>query len=374
MLAGAIAGANTELQAVFTLFSNVAEQSLFLTDLLVFLKQPARMQSGPQARPAPRPIRQGLEFPATSQFHYPGSDRLVLDNLTFRIGMGERVALVGENGQGKTTLVKLVARLYDPTGGAILLDASVDLDEHRVDELRREIGVIFQDFFRYDMAVRENIGVGRVDLVGDDAALWDAAWRSKADETIASLPGRLDQMLGRKFEGGVDLSGGQWQRLALARAYLRNAQRCRSSTSLHRPVRWTPPAGSRGFSWILSTLTSGKVICAAHLPSFFDGAHRGPDPGADRRQDRRGRHARRTAGDRRDLLSSVRDAGVELPVGGATDRRVSASAPLREAQLTDLPIEFRESDGSHRRNVAHYRALRHTVTNTRRFSSISAGS
>jgi len=222
LLGGAIAGANTELQTVFSLFSNVSEQSLFLTDLLVFLEQPTRMNSGRQSLPPPRPIRDGMEFRRVS-FHYPGSDRLVLKDLTFRIGVGERVALVGENGQGKTTLVKLMTRLYDPTAGAIFLDG-VDLKEYRVDELRHEIGVIFQDFFRYDMAMRENIGVGKVELVEDDSALWDAAKRSKVEETIAELPGGLDQMLGRRFEGGVDLSGGQWQRVALARAYLRDAQ------------------------------------------------------------------------------------------------------------------------------------------------------
>jgi ATP-binding cassette subfamily B protein len=222
MLAGAIAGANGELQTVFSLFSSITEQSLFMTDLLLFLRQRPRMGSGMEGRPAPRPIREGIEFRGIS-FRYPGSDRLILRNVNFRIGMGERVALVGENGQGKTTLVKLMTRLYDPTDGAIFLDG-VDLRDYRLDELRREIGVIFQDFFRYDMAVRDNIGVGRVEFVRNDKALWEAAKRSQAEEMIASLPGQLEQMLGRRFEGGVDLSGGQWQRLALARAYLRDAQ------------------------------------------------------------------------------------------------------------------------------------------------------
>jgi ATP-binding cassette subfamily B protein len=222
LLAGAIAGANGELQTVFSLFSNIAEQSLFLTDLLKFLNQPSHMQTSPKAIPAPRPIRDGLEFRDVS-FQYLGSDSMVLKNLNFRIGTGERVALVGENGQGKTTLVKLITRLYDPTNGAIFLDG-VNLKDYELNDLRREIGVIFQDFFRYDMAVRENIGVGRVELIQDDEALWAAARRSKSEETISDFPSRLEQMLGRRFEGGVDLSGGQWQRLALARAYLREAQ------------------------------------------------------------------------------------------------------------------------------------------------------
>ena len=156
-------------------------------------------------------------------FHYPGTDRLVLKNLNFQIEPGERVALVGENGEGKTTFVKLIARLYEPASGAILLDG-IDLREYRVEDLRREIGIIFQDFFRYDMAVRNNIAAGNVDLMQDDAALWEALRKSGGDQLVAQMPGQLEQMLGRRFEGGVDLSGGQWQRMALARAYLRDAQ------------------------------------------------------------------------------------------------------------------------------------------------------
>ena len=125
--------------------------------------------------------------------------------------------------QGKTTFVKLIARLYDPTSGAIFLDG-VDLRDYRVEDLRQEIGIIFQDFFRYDMAVRDNIGAGRVEMIGNDRALWSAAKRSGVDQLVAQLPAQLEQMLGRRFEGGVDLSGGQWQRMALARAYLRDAQ------------------------------------------------------------------------------------------------------------------------------------------------------
>ena len=222
MLTGAIAGANNELQTVFSLFSNISEQSLFLSDLLVFLAETPGVVSKAGAIPAPRPIREGLEFRDLS-FRYPSSEREVLKGFNLRISRGERVALVGENGQGKTTLVKLITRLYDPTEGCILLDG-VDLREYQVDELRREIGVLFQDFFRYDMPVRDNIGVGRVELVKDDAALWEAARRSQADQMVGALPAGLEQMLGSRFEGSIDLSGGQWQRLALARAYLRNAQ------------------------------------------------------------------------------------------------------------------------------------------------------
>lgn len=221
-LAGAIAAANLELQSVFSLFSSISEQALFLTDLLTFFAVRPRIRSKPNAIPAPRPIRDGIEFRHVS-FHYPGSERRVLTDVNFRIEPGERIALVGENGQGKTTFVKLIARLYDPSEGLILLDG-VDLRDYRVEDLRREIGIIFQDFFRYDMAVRDNIAAGRVELIRNDPALWEAARRSGVDQIVAKLPGGLEQMLGRRFEGGIDLSGGQWQRMALARAYLRDAQ------------------------------------------------------------------------------------------------------------------------------------------------------
>jgi ATP-binding cassette subfamily B protein len=221
-LAGAVAAANGQLQIVFTTFSHVSEQALFLTDLIAFLDEKPLIVSKLNALPVPRPVRQGIEFRNVS-FHYAGSTKLVLDRLNLTIQAGEHVALVGENGEGKTTLVKLLARLYEPSSGEILLDG-VDLREYQLEDLRRQIGIIFQDFFRYDLPVRENIGVGRVERIYDDEALWDAAHQSGADTILKRLPGRLEQMLGRQFEGGVDLSGGQWQRVALARAYIGDAQ------------------------------------------------------------------------------------------------------------------------------------------------------
>jgi ATP-binding cassette subfamily B protein len=221
-LTGAIAGSSVQLQGVFSLFSHIGDQALFLTDLIDFLSVQPDIRSKPYAIPAPRPIRDGFEF-QNVWFHYPGSERLVLKNLNFRLEPGEHVALVGENGQGKTTLVKLMSRLYDPTRGAILLDG-VDLRDYSVEGLHQEIGIIFQDFVRYDMAARLNIGVGRISEMDKDEALWSAAKKSRADRLLARFEDGLDQMLGRRFEGGVDLSGGEWQKFALARAYLRDAQ------------------------------------------------------------------------------------------------------------------------------------------------------
>jgi ATP-binding cassette subfamily B protein len=221
-LAGALAASSSHIQMIFSTFSSIADQALFLSDLREFFLMEPRIGSRPEALPAPRPIRDGFEFRNVS-FHYPGSTRLVLRDLDFRLAPGERVALVGENGQGKTTLVKLLARLYDPTGGKILLDG-VDLRDYRVEDVQREIGVIFQDFMRFDMTARENIAAGRIERLNDETRLGEAARKSRAGEIIERLPRGLDQILGRRFEGGVDLSGGEWQKFALARAYVRDAQ------------------------------------------------------------------------------------------------------------------------------------------------------
>jgi ATP-binding cassette subfamily B protein len=156
-------------------------------------------------------------------FRYAGSDRWAVRGLSFALAPGERIALVGENGAGKTTLAKLLVRLYDPSEGRILLDG-VDLREYDLESLRRNVGVIFQDFVRYDFIVRENIAVGGIERRDDEARIREAASRSLADSVVERLPGRYDQMLGRRFEGGADLSGGEWQKVALARAYMRDAQ------------------------------------------------------------------------------------------------------------------------------------------------------
>jgi ATP-binding cassette subfamily B protein len=221
-LSGAILQASSNIQQIFSTLSGIADQALFLTDLLAFFDMKPTIRSKPNALPAPRPIVRGFEFRNVS-FRYPGSSRLVLNGLNFQLRPRERVALIGENGEGKTTIVKLLTRLYDPTDGQVLLDG-VDLREYSLEDLYREIGVIFQDFMRYEMTARENIAVGRIEEIADLNLLQAAAQKSLADAVIAKLPGSYEQMLGRRFDGGVDLSGGEWQKVALARAYLRDAQ------------------------------------------------------------------------------------------------------------------------------------------------------
>jgi ATP-binding cassette subfamily B protein len=221
-LTGAIVQASGNIQQIFSSLSSIADQALFLTDLLAFFEMQATIRSKPHALPAPRPIVRGFEFRNVS-FRYPGTSRLVLNSLDFHLRAGERVALIGKNGEGKTTLVKLMTRLYDPVEGQVLLDG-VDLREYKLEDLYREIGVIFQDFMRYEMTARENIAVGRIDEINNLPLLKTAADKSMADEVIERLPRDYEQMLGRRFENGVDLSGGEWQKIALARAYLRDAQ------------------------------------------------------------------------------------------------------------------------------------------------------
>ena len=221
-LTAAFARSRGLIEQIFASFSGIAEQALFIEDLFDFFKTKPTIASAAHAVPVPRPARRGFEFRDVS-FAYPGSSKLVLDRISFHIDAGERIALVGENGAGKTTLVKLIARLYDPTSGAILLDG-VDLRDYDVDDLRREVGVIFQDYMRYDMRVLENIGFGRIEEIDNDHRIRQAAAKAYADMVVESLPEGYNQMLGRRFEGGVDLSGGQWQKIALARAYMRDAQ------------------------------------------------------------------------------------------------------------------------------------------------------
>ncbi|MCU1260871.1 MAG: transporter related, partial [Bryobacterales bacterium] len=221
-LTGAFSRSRGYIEKILSGFTDVSEQALFLKDLFEFFEMQPAIASKPGALMAPRPIRQGFEFENVA-FSYAGSPRQVLKNISFRLEPGEKVALIGANGAGKTTLVKLLARLYEPSEGRILLDG-VDLREYDVEDLRREIGVIFQDYMRYDLLVKENIGFGKIEDLGSQSLIERAAAKSQAAEMIARLPLRFDQVVGRRFDGGVDLSGGEWQKIALARAYMRDAQ------------------------------------------------------------------------------------------------------------------------------------------------------
>jgi ATP-binding cassette, subfamily B, bacterial len=221
-LAGSFRQSRDLIQRVLLSLSQVYEQSLYLDDLFSFLELEPGIRRNPEGHKVPVPIRTGFVFENVG-FRYPGSDRWAVRGLDFSLAPGERLALVGENGAGKTTLVKLLARLYDPTEGRILLDG-IDLREYDVDSLRRNVGVIFQDFVRYDFILKENIAVGNIAAREDEGRIEMAAQRSLADTVAARLGGRYEQMLGRRFENGVDLSGGEWQKVALARAYMRDAQ------------------------------------------------------------------------------------------------------------------------------------------------------
>jgi ATP-binding cassette subfamily B protein len=221
-LAGSFRQSRDLIQRVLLSLSQIFEQSLYLDDLFTFFAIEPRIRPTAGARPVPSPIREGFRFENVG-FKYPGAEHWAVRGLDFTLTPGERIALVGENGAGKTTLVKLLARLYDPSEGRILLDG-VDLREYDLFSLRRNVGVIFQDFVRYDFLLRENIAVGNISRLEDQPGIESAAGRSLADTVAGKLPGGYGQMLGRRFEGGVDLSGGEWQKVALARAYMRDAQ------------------------------------------------------------------------------------------------------------------------------------------------------
>jgi ATP-binding cassette subfamily B protein len=210
------------LSGILSNSASIYEQSLFLQDLFTFLEMTPRVRNVEGARAVPQPIRQGFRFENVG-FRYPGTERWALRGATFDLNRGERIALVGENGAGKTTLVKLLARLYDPSEGRILLDG-VDLREYDIESLRQSIGVIFQDFVRYDAIARENIAVGHIQSLSDSDRIQNAASRSLAASVVEKLDAGYDQMLGRRFDGGTNLSGGEWQKIALARAYMRDAQ------------------------------------------------------------------------------------------------------------------------------------------------------
>ncbi|WP_082543614.1 ABC transporter ATP-binding protein [Sphingomonas sp. Leaf339] len=209
------------LEGLLTGFSSTAGQALYIDDLFSFLRTIPGISSPPNALSFPNPVRQGFVFEDVG-FRYPGAERWAVRHLSFTLAPGEVLALVGENGAGKTTLVKLLARLYDPVEGRVLLDGR-DLRDYDLEALRSAIGVIFQDFVRYNLPAADNIAVGRIEARDDRARIKAAATASLADGVVAKLPDGYDQMIGKRFRNGVDLSGGEWQKMAIARAYMRDA-------------------------------------------------------------------------------------------------------------------------------------------------------
>lgn len=220
-LAGSFRRLRNLLEGLLAGFSSTAGQALYLDDLFSFFDVKPEIHSPEKPRAFPRPIRRGFVFENVG-FIYPGAERWAVRNLSFTLRVGEVLALVGENGAGKTTLVKLLARLYDPDEGRILLDGH-DLRDYDLDDLRGNMGVIFQDFVRYNLSAADNIAVGRIAARDDRARIAQAAKRSLADDVIAKLPAGYEQMIGKRFRNGVELSGGEWQKIAIARAYMREA-------------------------------------------------------------------------------------------------------------------------------------------------------
>ncbi len=204
--------------AILSSISGMYEDNLYLSNLYEYLEQPISVRPGNEVT-GPHPER-GLEFEHVS-FAYPGAADEALKDINFNIRPGQSLALVGENGSGKTTLIKLMTRLYDPTEGRILLDG-VDLQNWDVETLRRRIGVIFQDFGRYQFSVGENIGAGDVRHIDDSSRWAEAAATGMAAPFIEAMPEGYETQLGRWFKGGRELSGGQWQKIALSRAFMRS--------------------------------------------------------------------------------------------------------------------------------------------------------
>ncbi len=221
-LAGSFQRMQSMLQSIMNRFSSIAEGALYLQDLFDFFEIKPSIIATPNSHLFPEKISKGFTFENVS-FKYPNSERYAIRDLSFHLDAGEKLALVGENGAGKTTLVKLLARLYEPTAGRILLDG-VDLRDYNLADLRANTGIIFQDYIRFQLKAAENIAVGNIGRLDALPTIRNAAQKSLADTVVEDLPEQYEQFLGKRFKNGVELSGGQWQKIALARAYMRDAQ------------------------------------------------------------------------------------------------------------------------------------------------------
>ena len=221
-LSGSFNRLQNQLQNLLSTFARITESALYLQDYFDFMAITPWIADQPDAIDAPTTIQQGIRFENVG-FKYPGTDIWAVRHITLELTPGEKLALVGENGAGKTTLVKLLARMYDPSEGRILVDGE-DIRHFKIDSYRKLIGVIFQDYVRFSFKAGENIAVGQIDEAANADHIHTAAEKSLADPVIRKLPGGYDQMLGKRFSEGIDLSGGEWQKIALARAYMRDAQ------------------------------------------------------------------------------------------------------------------------------------------------------
>jgi ATP-binding cassette subfamily B protein len=221
-LAGSFRQLSTLMESMLNRFTTVSQGAIYLNDFLEFFEIKPKISVAEKPFAFPNPIKQGFTFENVG-FQYHNSESWANRHLNFTLHPGEKLALVGENGAGKTTLVKLLARLYDPSEGRILLDG-IDLKEYAIEDLRLNLGIIFQDYLRYQMTLSQNIAVGNISEIGNQALIQKAAEESLADALAEKLPNRYEQWLGRRFNDGVELSGGEWQKVALARAYMKDAQ------------------------------------------------------------------------------------------------------------------------------------------------------
>ncbi|MEJ7679912.1 MAG: ABC transporter ATP-binding protein [Segetibacter sp.] len=221
-LAGSFRQLRSLLEGILIRFTSVSQGAVYLQDFFEFFQIKPKIIVSPAPLPFPDPILQGFTFENVG-FKYSNADHWANRHLNFTLRPGEKIALVGENGAGKTTLVKLLVRLYDPAEGRILLDGK-DLREYDLTQLRMKTGIIFQDYLRYQMNVSQNISVGNIKESVNENLIVSSAKQSLAHTLIEKLPGKYEQALGRRFNNGVELSGGEWQKIALARAYMKDAQ------------------------------------------------------------------------------------------------------------------------------------------------------
>ena len=221
-LSGSFLRFRTILEASLNRFSRITDGAMYLKDFFEFFNISPHIAAPTTPKKVPDRIREGIVFDNVG-YQYKGSEKWAVRHLSFTLKAGEKLALVGENGAGKTTLVKLLARLYDPTEGRILLDGT-DIREFDPQAYAEAVGVIFQDFVRFSFKAGLNIAVGKIEDKDSQPTIESAAHKSLAADVVEQLPGKYDQMIGRRFKDGVDLSGGQWQKIALARAYMRDAQ------------------------------------------------------------------------------------------------------------------------------------------------------